>query len=303
MTSIALPWVRRKPKAAKKKLPKLSVLMKAENIIWVIIFGHLIKWAVSAAYYLIVQEHYPRGGGRVTNQKAYWDNLPYYVWHVWFRQPMQWGIEHYYWWLGFRHSVRDVYIGLIGGLVLQILVANSIKLAREAKARQLLLLPISAPLAGIPGFLIGWGIVTALDDWVYRGPGISVGGKQIYATEVNQFLQSSSWHNIIIGLLASFVFARFVAKRPLQTIQTFFIERDVNAIRWKRSAGGHESRLRWVRPPGYRLRVKYMLDNNIVCDQHSPAISRVMLAGTPVALFLIGFGFWLLYFGPAKGAH
>jgi hypothetical protein len=276
--------------------------MKLENIVWVVIFGHLIKWAVSAAYYLLIQEHY-HVFGRVTNQKLYYDNLPYYVWHVWFRQPMQFGIQHYYWWLATRHSLRDVYIGLIAGLVLQILVANSIKLKREAKAHQLILLPITAPIAGIPGFLLGWGLVSVLDKWVYRGPGISVGGKQIYATEVNQFAQSASWHNIVIGLLASFIFARFVAKRPLQTIQSFFIERDVNAIRNKWNAGQNESRLRHIRPPGYRLRVKYMLDNNVVCESHSPAVSRTLLAGLPIALFLIGFGFWLLYYGPAKGAH
>lgn len=288
----------RAARKSKKKLPKLTALEKAENFGWAGVFGHLIKWAVSALYFLIIQFHY-HVFGRITNQKLYYDNLPYYVWHVWFRQPMQWGIEHYYWWLGTRHSIRDVGIGLVGGLALQVLVANSIKLKQEASARQLLLLPITAPLAGIPGFLIGWGIVSAIDAWVYRGPGISVGGTQVYATEINQFAQSASWHNILIGILASFILARFVAKRPLQTIQSFFIERDVSVIR----KTGNWSWVRKIRPPAYRLRVRYMLDEDLPCEVHSATVSRILLAGVPIALFLVGFGFWLLYYGPAKGAH
>ena len=278
---------------------------RAELVLWTVIVSHVANWLVSSVYFLLTQVSYQVRYQRTTvtimSLKHGWDQLPTYF-----------GIHHDPWWAWLRHDIRQVGIGLVAGLFVQGIAANPLgwepkkpgpltrahlatrRQLRRSSLPQLLATLIVVPLAGIPGFVLGVGIVRGLPTLARWGDHLA--GGSWGTREVQLLAAPGAWQLTLIGVLASFVFARYFAAKPMSDVQLFFIERQVEQARAGRRP------ILFTRPPVYRLRYRYMLDNNIPVAHHGKWVNIVLPAAAFIAFLLTGFGFWLLYFGPAATA-
>ena len=111
MTAVPLA----QPRGRREKstdLPKIKLLswLGIESILWGVVIAHLVKWAVSFAYFASFQVRYAIGYGKGTwtvwYLKDWWDRLPVHVANLlgqpWFKsqaEPL--------WWITWRHGQRQ----------------------------------------------------------------------------------------------------------------------------------------------------------------------------------------------------
>jgi hypothetical protein len=145
-------------------------------------------------------------------------------------------------WAQWRHLIRNVGEGLLGGVLAQGIIWNHFKVKprrrnrvddleislhipnlkddRRTSAWQLLALPLLVLIYAIPGFAIGAGVSRLIQHSIAH-----VHIHQVSSDVVIQSLWTSKVAEKIVGLFASFVFARRVGRGVYDDLQLFFAER------------------------------------------------------------------------------
>lgn len=224
----------------------------------------------------------------------------------------------------YRHDVRDVGEGLLGGLAGQQVIWNhykkstwkaiyglgqsradvlekrfyipNLKDGKPFSIGRLFATPPLVLLYAIPGFLIGLGIAAIIHHFVHH---VTLVNPQHLSPHAATFWAkiehgfTSSWDKKLIGYLAAFVFGRRPAKAVFDDVQLLFVERRV-------ASGGS---LRWYDLPTFRARYNDVKNNgaSLTLTGQSTLLKRAVLVG--VALFggLVIYGWYILTFvAPAR---
>jgi len=302
--SLGERWKERRARHTRhKKIDKkyrVTTRDRPEMLVWMIVAAHVGTLIIGAIYFLVTQVKYSVDGHTIIYLKPYWDNLPHYL-----------GFHAYPWWTWLRHDFRDVYEGLLAGLLVQAVTVNPLKWkhsdpgfwtntlhfpTRDQKKRvtalQFVLSPLSVSLAGLPGFLLGIGFLVGLPALARHG--IAIGGHSVWAAEGNLFLNKGVWQAKVIGFLSSYILAKWVFLKVAADTQLFFIERKVTRGKTPK---------RWWRivyPINFRKRYQYVVDNGIECAEHGKWVSFLLPVVVTIGAALAVYGFWLFYFGPAS---
>lgn len=253
----------------------------------------------AAVYFLLTQVAYMTRYGTTTvtwvSLKDPWDRLPVHVRNLlhqhWF--PAQ---VAPHWWVVARHDARHFFEG-----VLIVLLIGSVTVGLSKKPRKRLSnRAIAARFAlAVPVALACAAPAIAFFAWVLPGVlhvdvsqiGLSVGGWP------GEWIGKGSWQLTAIGILGG-----LGAKRLLAPAQD-----SLQLISLEKKLAGAETPKRWWRPvygSAYVNRYEYLRASAHECRPHGKAMGAVMTLAAPVFLFLLGFGVWLLYFGPAaSGGH
>src|ERR1700736_4499307 len=145
-------------------------------------------------------------------------------------------------WAQWRHLIRNVGEGLLGGVLAQAIIWNHYKRRPKPPTRidkfeialhiptlrdnrrtsgwQLLALPLLVLIYAIPGFGIGAGVAHLIQHGLAH-----VHLHQVSSDAVVQSLWTGSVSQKVVGLFASFVFARRVGRGVYDDLQLFFAER------------------------------------------------------------------------------
>lgn len=308
-----------------KRYHQLSKGERGLLILWGLVLSQFATPIGSAIYYLATQVSYlvraAHTSGTLTlvgsNPPAdWWNRLPNHVQNL-LHQHWGLGASAPSWWVTARHDARHV---LIGVLVVLLVGSVTIGLAKVRKhtihnklapvfgwerkepqvaerkrlgpGRMLASVPLAflaAAAAATPLILFFARVTPVVDHW-----GISTGNAWIEG-----WLGKGSLQLTVIGIVAGFA-ARKVLASTFSTLQEMAVEK---------RAARNDAPPRWY-PPNYQKRYGELANDGV----EAPAYGRVMAAlqqlmglflslATPVMLFLLGFGIWLLYFGPAAGAH
>lgn len=276
-----------------------------ENLIWTIIIGHIIHWAVDAVYYLGTQWEYDIYSPKQHHKRIWdfwlgdlWDRAPVHISNMlgahWF--AVQTAPE---WWLFDRHAARYLVTGILTGVVVFFLFSKPRRTRKDYAWYRMLATPILALLFAIPGVALGGALIWKV-PWLNRH-GFTIHSTAIYANEGNSFLASGKLDLLLLGLLGSWLFARFASMGPADETQWFFAER--KAYRMAHATGLTGLAGRYViGPPGYRARVYAMLRGDVAPKEHGNALIFVLLGAAVIVILLAGFGAWLTLAGPAAGA-
>jgi hypothetical protein len=286
--------------------PRISLAGRAlghvQTLIYVVIAVHIGVWIVSALYYDITQVRYVIGGHQIMYLKPGWDHLPKYF-----------GLHSYAWWTTVRHAIRNVYEGLLGGLLGMVVgirwkapkrVTRVDKVllrlhfpTRHQQGRttplQLILSPLTVSLAGLPGFAVALAAVKG-GAWLFHHyhsglhwPTVGVP----HVAVVQDYLATWQWQYQLIGLVAGLFYGRKAFFKVAEDIQLFFIERRVAAGRRPRS----------FYPLNYRMRYDEVLaetDGNV--EKHGVWISILMPVVLVIGLALTVDGIYVRFW-IAKG--
>lgn len=287
-------------------IPRISPLswLGLESAAWAVVIGHLVKWAVDALYFLVIQVKYQVGYNGSTwtiwYLKDAWDRLPVHLENLlgahWFDGQAAPG-----WWMTDRHYARDVLIGLVTGVIVTFLFTKP-RYPEDTEVGPLtyaFAIP-KALLYAIPGValvgLLAWK-VQYLDHH-----GLTIGGGSVLANEVNGFVAAGSWIPILMGVAGSQLFARFASKKPADAAQWFYAERSAAKIQSETGLG----RLRGTRvigTPTHRVRVRWLMEHRTRPFERSAWAVRILTGALAVTTILAGLGAWLTLAGPAAGAH
>ena len=272
-----------------------------ESVAWAFVIGHLVKWAVDALYFLIVQVKYSVGYNGSTYQVFYakdaWDRAPNHISNVlglhWFGGSQ---VAPQFWVTG-RHDARDVIIGLVTGVIVTFLFIKP-RLPDESGdvgAWSYILAIPKALIYAVPGIAIvgvlAWKLPWLMHHGWHVPSGVAV------ATEVNGYIAAGTWIALVMGLAGSQVFARFANRRSADQAQWFYAERSAAALR--SDQGLNRLRTRVIGTPSHRVRVHWLLDHQTRVTAHSAWSVRILTAALAVGIILAGFGAWLTIAGPA----
>jgi len=254
----------------------------------------------SAVYFIFTQTRlfwsYPKGHFTFVNYYLadLWDRLPIHI-DNWLHHP-------YFaklgttaapaWWVNDRHDLRHVIIGFIA---IMLIGALTIGLKKRKRAGTLYMLG-SFPLGGLLAFITAGVLIFAVNR-----AGIASWGTNTGNPYVQDFLANIPI--TVIGVLAGLA-AKTVLKRTFYTIQLISQEKNLTQARAKcRDEGSSETTVvlphAWMYPPTYRKQFDYLVASNHVTKPHGPAMGLLMTTAAPVLTFLLAFGVWVNYFGPA----
>jgi hypothetical protein len=296
---LALDRFRRRIIDNDKLLMKQYGLDKSERVTMVIMGLVLMQFAVpigSSIYFILFQTRlawsYPKqnmslGTVYLTD---YWDRLPIYIEHLfgahWFASE-----EAPTWWVTARHDFRHVLIGFVASLLVGAITVG----LKKRKRASVTYMVFSVPL----GFILAMSVAAVLIVFFeWAAPFMDQIGSSSGNPFVNDLIGKGTIQLTVIGFAAGFVAKKLVLIRTFATIQTMSIER------WLADGVTVEKGWwRYVYPPNYRKRFRYLVACNH--EPQSPArwLGLVLSFCAPVLLFLLVFGYWLLYFGPAAHAH
>lgn len=209
-----------------------------------------------------------------------------------------------------RHLVRGVGEGLLGGTLGQMLVWNpyrprirksiakrpslidraemflripNIKDSRRLSGFQTALAPLAILIYAIPGFLISAYFLKFVHSSI---------------TDVHQALGQSYWHKVesiwtserdqkLVGLFASIVFGRRPVKKVANDVQLWFAERRVCL----------NKPLRWYHIPVFKARYNDILEHGLSPDadlRHGGWEAKLMVGAVGVMFLFAGFGYYVL---------
>lgn len=297
---------------APSRLPRPLVHFKAHPLQFVrnlvilvgvgLIFAHIGTLIVTGLYYLLTQTNH--------TVKHAWDHA-----------------LNTSWWPTWRHMIRDVGEGVLGGTLAQLITFNhykkrnlktkrnvfdrlegklhipNIKDCRPLSAAQYVAFPLLVIIYAIPGFLVGAGVFYLINHVIASAHHAAV---TFTAVTHVQTAQPSTWARIqtiwtgsvsqkIVGLFASVFLARRVGKKYYSDIQDRFIDR--------RLALGKG--LAFYHPPNFRARYNDLsgFGNGISTfaqvqakERHAGggAVPTLLTVGSLVGLGLAGVGFYVL---------
>lgn len=286
--------VTRLPGAPARDVPKISLLSRAglESVLWGLIIAHLVKWAVSFAYFAAWQVRYPgpvygnAASYTLWYGKDFWDRLPVHAQNL-LGQHWLSGQDAPAWWVTWRHDIRDVGIALIATIIVRLLFAKpkypaddnpglNVYLTRVPLAIGVALVPISA--VGVLAWKLPWLVRHGVEVPAHYGA---------LAAAANEWLAAGTWITAVMGIAGGLVATR-VIQRVADDIQWFFAER---------SAG--KSRRRVIGTPSHRLRVRWLREHALSLPARNPLLVRALLVIGFLSLAFAGAGAWLNLVGPA----
>jgi hypothetical protein len=310
MTAATAEAVERRP------IPKIKPWswLGVESLAWGFVIGHVIKWAVDCWYFIISQLtwsfSYPKQHVTVNywNLTDIWDHLPYWTGHLlnnmgirtsWTAWLLLASTDNG--WDEPRHLARGVIIGLVSGVIVQMLFAKPTQYTDDDVSAwaYVFALPKSL-LYAVPGCAVV-GVLAYFLPWLTQH-GWQVPGNNLVSNEINQWVSAGTWIGIAMGIAGSFLFARYAARRPAQEAQWFYAERSAGKIRSQTGLGKLRG-TRVIGTPTHRVRVHWLLDNAIECAVRSSWSVRLLLGAMFLTLLSAGGGAYIALAGPAAGAH
>ena len=251
----------------------------------------------AAVYFLLTQVAYMvRYGGTVTTLvylKDPWDRLPVHVQNL-LHQHWFTGQVAPAWWVVARHDARHFFEGV---LIVLLIGSVTVGLSRKPRkrlsnravaARFVLALPVALLCAAPAIAFFAWVLPSVFHVDISHA-GASLGGYP------GEWIGKGAWELTLIGIAGG-----LGAKRVLAPAQS-----EVQLISLEKKLTDGETPKRWWRPvygSAYVNRYEYLRVSGHECQPHGKTMGAFMTLAAPVFLFLLGFGVWLLYFGPAAGA-
>jgi hypothetical protein len=209
-------------------------------------------------------------------------------------------------WAQWRHLVRNVGEGLLGGVLGQAIIWNHFKVrskprswvdrleiklhipnlkdGRRTSGWQMLALPLLVLVYAIPGFAIGAGVSHLIQHGIAH-----VHLHQVSKDAVIQSLWTGNVSQKIVGLFASFVFARRVGRGVYDDVQLFFAER--------RRAVGKPLAFYHRLVPTFVARYNSVSSQDAAADAvdaHERWATWILVASIPVGIALAAFGYYVL---------
>ncbi len=212
-------------------------------------------------------------------------------------------------WADLRHLIRNVGEGLLGGILGQAIIWNHFKVKpkprtrvdefeialhipnlkddRRTSAWQMLALPLLVLVYAIPGFVIGAAIRALVLPHIHL--------HQVSSNHVVQSLWTSSVPQKVVGLFASFVFARRVGRGIYDDVQLFFAER----LR----ASGRPLRFYHKLVPTFVARYNSVSpeDAATAVDKHNRWVTWILVGSIPIGIGLAAFGYYVLAYIATTG--
>lgn len=276
---------------------KLTRRQKLEMYLRGTALSQLASPVSAAVYFLLTQVAYVTRYRTTTVTWVYlkdpWDRLPVHVENL-LRQHWFAGQAAPSWWVVARHDARHFFEGvlivlLIGSVTVGLSKKPRKRLSNRAVAARFILALPAALLCAAPAIaFFAWALPGVFHVDV-SSVGANVGG---FAGE---WIGKGSWQLTIIGIIGG-----LGAKRLLTPAQD-----SLQLISLEKKLAGDETPRRWWRlvyGSAYVNRYEYLKAGRHQCRPHGKAMGAVMTLAAPVFLFLLGFGVWLLYFGPAASA-
>ncbi len=262
-----------------------------------LVLAHVGTLIVAALYYLVFQ--------MIPGVKYDWDHaftggLHFWGWHLHLNLLSK---AH---WAQWRHLVRNVGEGLLGGVLGQAIIWNHFKVKPKPRTRlddieialhipnlkdgrktsgwQLLALPALVLIYAIPGFVIGAVVAHLIQNGIGH-----VHIHQVSSDAVVKSLWTSKVSQKVVGVFASFVFARRVGRGVYDDVQLFFAER--------RRALGKSLAAYHKLVPTFEARYNGItsLDDAARSAAERDRWARwILVASIPVGLGLAAFGYYVL---------
>lgn len=209
-------------------------------------------------------------------------------------------------WAQWRHLIRNVGEGLLGGVLAQAIIWNHYKVKpkprnwadrleialhipnlkdeRRTSGWQILALPFLVLLYAIPGFAIG----AAVSNLIQHGLA-HVHVNQVSSNAVVQSLWTGNVSQKIVGLFASFVFARRVGRGVYDDVQLLFAER-------RRALAKPLSAYHKLAPT-FAARYNGVSSTGAAADavsKHNRLATWILIGSVPVGIGLAAFGYYVL---------
>jgi hypothetical protein len=208
-------------------------------------------------------------------------------------------------WAEWRHLIRNVGEGLLGGILGQAIIWNhfrvkpkprnwvdkleialhipNLKDDRRTSGWQMLALPLLVLVYAIPGFAIGAGVSRVIQHGLAH-----VHLHQVSSDAVVQSLWTGSVSQKVVGLFASIVFARRVGRGVYDDVQLFFAER--------RRAVAKPLSFYHKLVPTFAARYNSVssTDAAAAVDEHDRWATWILVGSIPVGIGLAGFGYYVL---------
>lgn len=258
---------------------------------------HVGTLIVVALYYLAFQT--------IPGVKYDWD-------HLFTGQLHLWGLHVHLallskaHWARWRHLVRNVGEGLLGGVLGQAIIWNhyrhrpkprnwidnleialhipNLKDERRTSGWQMLALPLLVLVYAIPGFAIGAGVAQLIQHGLAH-----LHLHQVSSDAVVQSLWTGNVSQKIVGLFASFVFARRVGRGVYDDVQLFFAER--------RRASGKPLASYHKLVPTFAARYNGISSQEAAAeavDRHDGWVTWILVGSIPIGIALAAFGYYVL---------
>jgi hypothetical protein len=258
---------------------------------------HVGTLIVVALYYLAFQT--------IPGVKYDWDHALTGGLHFW-GLPVHLALLSKAHWAEWRHLVRNVGEGLLGGVLAQAIIWNHYKFKAKPRNRidnleialhipnlkderrtsgwQMLVLPLLVLVYAIPGFAIGAGVAHLIQNNLAH-----LHLHQVSSDAVVQSLWTGKVSQKIVGLFASIVFARRVGRGVYDDVQLFFAER--------RRAAGKPLAFYHKLVPTFAARYNGVSSQQAAAEAvagHDRWVTWILLASIPVGIGLAAFGYYVL---------
>jgi hypothetical protein len=209
-------------------------------------------------------------------------------------------------WAEWRHLVRNVGEGLLGGVLGQAIIWNHYKVKpkprtwidrleialhipnlkddRRTSGWQMLALPLLVLVYAIPGFAIGAGVSHLIQHGLAH-----VHLHQVSSDSVVQSLWTGNVSQKVVGLFASIVFARRVGRGVYDDVQLLFAER--------RRAVGSPLAAYHKLVPTFAARYNGVSSQEAAAEatsQHNRWATWILVGSIPVGIGLAAFGYYVL---------
>jgi hypothetical protein len=262
-----------------------------------LVLVHVGTLIVVALYYLVFET--------IPGVKYDWDHALTGGLHVW-GVHIHLALLSTAHWAEWRHLIRNVGEGLLGGVLAQAIVWNHYKVKPKPKNRvdrleialhipnlkddrrmsggQILALPLLVLVYAIPGFAIGAGVAHLVQHDLAH-----VHLHQVSSDAVVQSLWTSKVSQKVVGLFASFVFARRVGRGVYDDVQLFFAER--------RRARGKPLAFYHKLVPTFAARYNGISSQDAAAaaiNLRDRWATPILIASIPIGIALAAFGYYVL---------
>jgi hypothetical protein len=262
-----------------------------------LVLVHVGTLIVVALYYLAFQT--------IPGVKYDWDHLltgGLHFWGVRVHLPVL-SRAH---WAEWRHLIRNVGEGLLGGVLGQAIIWNhfkhqskprnwidrveialhipNLKDDRRTSGWQLMALPVLVLVYAIPGFAIGAGVARLIQHGLAH-----VHLHQVSSDALIQSLWTGNVSQKVVGLFASIVFARRVGRGVYDDVQLFYAER--------RRAAGKPLSVYHKLVPTFAARYNGVSSSEAAAeavDARDRWATWLLVGSIPIALALAAFGYYVL---------
>jgi hypothetical protein len=209
-------------------------------------------------------------------------------------------------WAEWRHLIRNVGEGLLGGVLAQAIIWNhyrvkpkprnwidnveialhipNLKDERRTSGWQMLALPLLVLVYAIPGFAIGRVVSHLIQNGITH-----VHLHQVSSNAVIQSLWTGSVSQKVVGLFASIVFARRVGRGVYDDVQLFFAER--------RRAVGKPLAFYHRLVPTFAARYNGVSSTEAAAEavsKHNRWVTWILVGSIPIGVGLAAFGYYVL---------